>query len=124
MIGPKPPHGYTLFIGMHGGGGCDPEDNEEQYKNHQHLYQDQIPEGVIWFTPRSCEEAWDMWFKAYLVEFFNIVIKGFVLTGLVDPNKVFISGYSAGGDGTYHMTPMMADSWAGAAMMAGHPNGV
>jgi poly(3-hydroxybutyrate) depolymerase len=65
-----------------------------------------------------------MWFKDYLPDFFNIVIKGFVLTGLVNPNKVFISGYSAGGDGTYHLTPMLADWFAGGAMMAGHPNGV
>ena len=41
---------------------------------------------------------------------------------MVDPNKVFLSGYSAGGDGTYQMGPMLADWWAGAAMMAGHPN--
>lgn len=64
-----------------------------------------------------------MWFKAYLVDFFNIIIKGFVLSGLVNPNKVFLSGYSAGGDGTYNLSSMMADSLAGAAMMAGHPNG-
>ena len=41
---------------------------------------------------------------------------------MVNPNKVFMSGYSAGGDGTYHLGPMLADWWAGAAMMAGHPN--
>ena len=33
-------------------------------------------------------------------------------------------GYSAGGDGVYQLAPRMADYWAGAAMMAGHPNGV
>ena len=41
---------------------------------------------------------------------------------MVDPNKVFLSGYSAGGDGTYQMGPMLAEWGAGAAMMAGHPN--
>jgi hypothetical protein len=30
-------------------------------------------------------------------------------------------GYSAGGDGLYRMGPRMADRWAAAAMMAGHP---
>lgn len=64
-----------------------------------------------------------MWFQAYLLDFYNIIIKGFVLSGLVNPNKVFISGYSAGGDGVYNLAPMMADQLAGAAMMAGHPNG-
>jgi len=43
---------------------------------------------------------------------------------VIDSNQVFVTGYSAGGDGIYHLAPMMADYWAGAAMMAGHPNGV
>ncbi|MCA1760763.1 MAG: alpha/beta hydrolase, partial [Bacteroidales bacterium] len=31
-------------------------------------------------------------------------------------------GYSAGGDGVYQLAPRMADRFAAAAMMAGHPN--
>ena len=31
-------------------------------------------------------------------------------------------GYSAGGDGVYQLAPRMADRWAAASMMAGHPN--
>jgi hypothetical protein len=31
-------------------------------------------------------------------------------------------GYSAGGDGVYQLGPRMADHWAAAASMAGHPN--
>jgi hypothetical protein len=31
-------------------------------------------------------------------------------------------GYSAGGDGVYQLATRMADQWAAAAMMAGHPN--
>ena len=40
----------------------------------------------------------------------------------VDPNKVYLMGYSAGGDGVYQLAPRMADRFAAAAMMAGHPN--
>lgn len=54
----------------------------------------------------------------------ELVIRGFVMKEMVNSNKVFVTGYSAGGDGVYHLAPMMADYWAGAAMMAGHPNGV
>ena len=82
-----------------------------------------MPSGVIWFVPRSCDDVWDMWWQPYLIDFFIIIIRGFVFNKLVNPNKVFITGYSAGGDGVYHLGPMMADSLAGAAMMAGHPNG-
>jgi hypothetical protein len=40
----------------------------------------------------------------------------------VDPQRVYLLGYSAGGDGVYQLAPRMADRWAAAAMMAGHPN--
>jgi hypothetical protein len=40
----------------------------------------------------------------------------------VNPNKVYLMGYSAGGDGVYQLAPRMADRFAAAAMMAGHPN--
>jgi poly(3-hydroxybutyrate) depolymerase len=65
-----------------------------------------------------------MWWRDYLEDFFSIIIRGFVFNQLVNPNKVFITGYSAGGDGVYHLGPRMADWIAGAAMMAGHPNQV
>ena len=65
-----------------------------------------------------------MWWKSYLPNFLSIIIRGFVLKDIANPNQIFITGYSAGGDGVYHLGPMLADWWAGAAMMAGHPNGV
>jgi len=40
----------------------------------------------------------------------------------VNPDRVYILGYSAGGDGVWQLAPRMADRWAAAAMMAGHPN--
>lgn len=64
-----------------------------------------------------------MWFKEYMEDFILEIIRAFVLNDLVDINKVFLTGYSAGGDGVYHLASRMADHLAGAAMMAGHPNG-
>ena len=46
----------------------------------------------------------------------------YILKENVNPNKVYILGYSAGGDGVYQLAPRMADRWAAASMMAGHPN--
>jgi poly(3-hydroxybutyrate) depolymerase len=51
-----------------------------------------------------------------------LIIQCFSVLGMIDNNRVFITGYSAGGDGIYHVASMMADYLAGAAMMAGHPN--
>ena len=35
----------------------------------------------------------------------------------VDPNRVYLLGYSAGGDGVYQLAPRMADRFAAASMM-------
>ena len=53
---------------------------------------------------------------------FDRLIENMVLFEGVDPNRVYIMGYSAGGDGVYQLAPRMADRLAAAAMMAGHPN--
>lgn len=87
-----------------------------------HLYDTYLPKNCIWFVPRSCEDHSDMWWKSYLEDFLHIIIQAFVLNGLANPNRIYLTGYSAGGDGIYHMAPRMADELAGAAMMAGHPN--
>lgn len=81
-----------------------------------------MPEGSIWFVPRSAEEASDMWWKHYIPDVLTIIIQCFSILNMIDTNKVFVTGYSAGGDGIYHVASMMADLLAGAAMMAGHPN--
>ena len=54
--GSPPPAGFALIFGLHGGGGCAPEANNQQYNNHKHLYDKELPDGTIWFTPRSCED--------------------------------------------------------------------
>jgi hypothetical protein len=50
------------------------------------------------------------------------LIESFIALEGVDPNRVYLLGYSAGGDGVYQLAPRLADRFAGAAMMAGHPN--
>ena len=53
---------------------------------------------------------------------FEELIEQMIVFEGVDPNRVFIIGYSAGGDGVYQLAPRMADKLAAAGMMAGHPN--
>lgn len=120
--GARPQNGYMLVFGFHGGGGCPASVNDTQYNNHKNLYMNELPDGTIWFTPRANEDSWDMWFKDYMEPFVLEIIRAFALNDLIDINKVFISGYSAGGDGVYQLAPRLADHLAGAAMMAGHPN--
>ena len=65
-----------------------------------------------------------MWFKDYIDDFLLEIVRAFSVNDIIDVNKVFLTGYSAGGDGIYRLAPRLADYLAGAAMMAGHPNGI
>ena len=42
----------------------------------------------------------------------------------VDPNRVYLTGFSAGGDGVYQITARMNDRFAATNMSAGHHNWV
>ncbi|HWB60910.1 MAG TPA: hypothetical protein VG733_15545, partial [Chthoniobacteraceae bacterium] len=116
------PHGRSLFISMHGGGGAPTAVNDEQWHNQIELGKAYSPTEGIYVAPRAPTDAWDMWHQAPVDVFFARLIEDFVAFENVDPNRVYILGYSAGGDGVYQLAPRMADDWAAASMMAGHPN--
>lgn len=122
VYGEQPKDGYALFISLHGGGGVPTPANDQQWHNQMRLY---APQGAVYFVPRSPEEAWNMWCLPYMDDFYEAVIRMMVCSDFhVNPNKVYLIGYSAGGDGVWRMAPRMADRWAGASMMAGHPGDV
>ena len=122
--GAKPADGYKLVIGMHGGGGVEKEVNDEQYDNHKELYDFPEDAGILWLTARSCEDVPDMWHRAYVDKMWCFLIQAFFLDGQININKVFLTGFSAGGDGTYQLAPRLAPRLAGACMCAGCPNNV
>ncbi len=117
-FGEKPADGRALYIAMHGGGGTAPKVNDQQWNSMKGLYQ---PHEGIYFVPRSPTDTWNMWHQGYMDGFIEKIIELAVINEGVNPNKVYIMGYSAGGDGTYQLAPRLADLWAGAAMSAGHP---
>jgi len=120
--GNKPADGYSLFISMHGGGGTDAATNDSQWQNQIALVNGYNPVDAIWLAPRAPQDAWDMWFQAPITPLFDRLISDMIAFEGINPNKVYLTGYSAGGDGVYQLGTRMADRWAGAAMSAGHPN--
>ena len=112
-------NGRRLFISMHGGGGAPARVNEKQWRNQIGLYE---PEEGIYLAPRAPTDTWNLWHQSHIDKFFERIIQDAVVFEGVDPNRVYIMGYSAGGDGVYQLAPRMADHLAAAAMMAGHPN--
>lgn len=120
--GEEPPTGRSLFISMHGGGNAPPATNDSQWDNQIALVEGYDPQDAIWVAPRAPIDDWNMWFVPEIDPLFDRLITNMVVFEGVDPNKIYINGYSAGGDGVYQLGPRMADRWAGAAMSAGHPN--
>ena len=121
VFGELPEDGRSLFISMHGGGNAPEALNTQQWKNQIRLYE---PREGVYVAPRAPWDDWNMWFKPGLDEFFDALIQTAVVEMEVNPDKVYLLGYSAGGDGVWRMAPRMADRWAAASMMAGHPGEV
>ena len=119
VTGDKPKDGRSLYISLHGGGGTTKQVNDSQWNNQKKLYQ--VPEGV-YLVPRAPTDAWNMWHQGHIDGMFDRLIENLIVFEDVNPNRVYLLGYSAGGDGVYQLGPRMADRWAAAAMMAGHPN--
>ena len=117
--GEKPRDGRSLWISMHGGGGAPPRVNTQQWENQKRLYK---PEEGIYLAPRAPTDTWNLWHQGHIDGLFDRLIENMIVLEDVNPEKVYIMGYSAGGDGVYQLAPRMADRWAAAAMMAGHPN--
>ncbi len=118
-FGERPAAGRSLWISMHGGGGAPARVNDQQWENQKRLYEP--PEG-IYLVPRAPTDTWNLWHQHHIDALYARLIESLVIAGEVDPNRVYIMGYSAGGDGVYQLAPRVADRLAGAAMMAGHPN--
>ena len=119
--GEKPADGRSLWISLHGGGNTPAEVNDQQWDNQKHLYR---PSEGLYVAPRAPYNDWDMWFKPALDGLYEQLIQMAIVFEDVNPDKVYLMGYSAGGDGLWRMAPRMADSWAAASMMAGHPGDV
>lgn len=109
----------SLYISLHGGGGAPTSVNDQQWKNQAVLYE---PIEGLYIAPRAPTDTWNLWHQSHIDPLIDQIIQAAIIFGGVDENKIYLTGYSAGGDGTYQLAPRMADRFAAAAMMAGHPN--
>lgn len=121
IYGEEPSEGRSLWISLHGGGGVPAEINDGQWRNQMYLYR---PEEGVYVAPRAPWNAWDMWCQEPIDSMYLQLIHTMIAHYNVNPDKVYILGYSAGGDGVWRMAPRMADHWAASSMMAGHPGDV
>ncbi len=112
-VGTRPAKGWALFVAMHGGGGAPQELNDSQWRHMQIYYRDH-PEagGYLYVALRAPDNTWNGFYTGYAYPLMANLVRQFLLCGDVDPDKVFIMGYSHGGYGAYAMGPKMPDHFA------------
>lgn len=121
--GERPPEGFPLYIALHGGGGAPAQVNDGQWKQMQRYYRDSVTLG-IYLAPRGVTDSWNLHWVRDAFICYDRIIENMIAFEQVDPNRVHLLGFSAGGDACYQVPARAPDRWAAVAMSAGHPNGV
>ena len=116
--------GYPLYLALHGGGGGAPEDNDEQWGIMFGYYRLDMKSPGIYVAIRGITDTWDLHFRPESYPMYDRLIRAMIRLYGADPNRVYLLGFSAGGDGVCQIAPRMADRFAAANMSSGHPNGV
>ncbi len=121
-VGKRPPNGWALFIAMHGGGGAPQELNDSQWRHMQIYYRDH-PEmgGYRYVALRAPNNDWNGFYTGYAYPLIANLVQQFLLFSDVDPNKVFIMGYSHGGYGAFGIGPKMPYRFAAIHSSAAAP---
>ncbi len=121
-VGSRPRDGWPLFIAMHGGGGAPQELNDSQWKVMQRYYNDH-PEvgGYLYLALRAPNNTWNGFYDVYVYPLVENLVRQFLLFGDVDPNKVFIMGYSHGGYGAFAIGPKIPYRFAAIHASAAAP---
>lgn len=123
IIGEPETNGYPLYIALHGGGaGETPDMNDSQWEHMYIYYRDGVKNG-IYINPRGIRDTWDTHSNKESFPLYDRLIENMIAFQNADPNRVYILGFSAGGDGVYQVAPRLADRFAATNMSAGHPNG-
>jgi hypothetical protein len=122
QVGKKPARGWPLFIAMHGGGGAPQALNDSQWKIMQKYYRDQAAvEGYLYLALRAPNNTWNGFYDDYVPPLIIRLIGQFLLFGEVDPDKVFLMGYSHGGYGAFFIGPKIPGRFAAVHSSAAAP---
>ncbi len=122
IIGEPSANGYPVYIALHGGGECPvPFINDRQWEHMGIYYKDSVKSG-IYINPRGVRDTWDTHANPESYPLYDRLIEDLIAFYFADPNRIYLMGFSAGGDGVYLVGPRMADRFAALHMSAGHPN--
>ncbi len=121
-VGKRPEGGWPLFIAMHGGGGAPKAVNDSQWEVMQRYYRDQPSvTGYQYLALRAPNDTWNGFYDDYVPPLVINLIRQFLLFGDVNPDKVYLMGYSHGGYGAFFIGPKIPDRFAAVHSSAAAP---
>jgi len=124
VVGNAGQYGYALFICLHGGGQGSQQMNDSQWKDIIPFESGGFQNGTIAVACRGITNTWNLHFVDESFPAITRLIEDYIIFRGVDPNRVYLMGFSAGGDGTYSLSQRIPHLLAACSPQAGHPNGV
>ncbi len=121
-IGQPDENGYPLYIALRGGGNGDTRAAREQFEVMKYYYYSSVIDHGIYVVPCCIRASWDEHYRPESFEFYDRIIEDAIAFYNVDPNRVYLLGFSSGGDGVYAVSPRIADRFAAVNMSAGYPH--
>jgi len=121
-VGDKPAQGWPLFIAMHGGGGAPARVNDSQWNHMKIYYHDQMDgPGYLYLALRAPTNEWNGFYTEYVYPLIANLLRQFMIFDDINPNRIFLMGYSHGGYGAFAIGPIMADRFAAVHASAAAP---
>ena len=124
VVGSAGYNGYALFICLHGGGQGTQQMNDSQWKDIIPFESGGFRNGTIAVACRGITNSWNLHFVDESFPAITRLIEDYIIFRGVDPNRVYLMGFSAGGDGTYSLSQRIPHLLAACSPQGGHPNGV
>ena len=150
VFGQQPDSGFPLFIGLHGGGGglnqveANKSNDKAWRRMGEGLYKRNVENDVkvgVYVATRGIVNEWNLHFRSETYALLQGLIRNLALAKpeeakdvptnqlnsaakhFIDLNRVYVLGFSAGGDGVYRLSTVLSDRFGAANMSAGHPGG-
>ncbi len=121
-VGRRPASGWPLVIALHGGGSVPKELNDSQWRHMQIYYKDHPKAGGYRYVAlRAPNDTWNGFYDNYVYPLIANLIRQFLVHGDVDPDRVYVIGYSHGGYGTFSIAPKIPHRFAAAHASASAP---
>lgn len=111
-VGKKPAAGWPLILSFHGGGTAPKHINDGQWRNQQTRY-DAVLKDCMYVAPRGPRDR-EPW-HPYMFPCIEKLVADLIRHGEVDPDRVYMMGFSEGGYAVFRALPRLSDRFAGMA---------